>query len=116
MPFLIQVIGPTIDRRAERVGAKDLSERDNFRFDFTLALTSGETISSAVVTCEVADGTDASPSALLSGSPVVASPNVTQLVIGGLVGVSYYIRCVATLSSGRVLASTALVNIVRLSA
>jgi hypothetical protein len=103
-------------RRAEQVEDKDLSERDNFRFDFSRALGTGETVSSAVVTCEVASGTDASPSALLSGSPAVSSPNVTQLVIGGLVGVSYYIRCVATLSSGRVLASTALVNIIRLSA
>ena len=102
-------------RRAQLVEDKDVSERDNFHFDFTRALVSGETVSSAVVTCEVAAGIDPSPSALLSGSPSTASGVVAQLVVGGLAGVSYYIRCVATLSSGRVLASTALVNIVRLS-
>ena len=102
-------------RRAERIEDKDISERDNIRFDFTLALATGETISSAIVTCEVADGTDATPSAMLSGVPTVASPLVTQLVIAGTLNVSYYLRCVATLSTGRVLVATGLMRVLKLA-
>lgn len=71
-------------------------------FDYISQLTSGETISGSSVTCSVFSGTDANPSALISGVTSVAGSIVTQKIVDGLTGVIYLLTCSATTSLGNV--------------
>jgi len=73
---------------------------DSFKFDYTDELAAGETISTAEIEVTVINGTDANPSAMLGGSPTVASPFVYVKLIGGVDGVIYCVKCVATTSTG----------------
>jgi hypothetical protein len=84
--------------------AKDPAEVLVATFDYASEINSGETIASAVVTCSVLAGTDPTPAAVLAGSASIAGGTVLQPFQGGVDGVSYTLRCAATLSpSGRVL-------------
>lgn len=67
-------------------------------FDFLSQLSIGETISGATVTATLFSGTDASPSAIISGAASVSGPIVTQKVIDGVVGVVYLLTCTITTS------------------
>lgn len=69
-------------------------------FDFISQLAVGETISGAAVTATLFSGTDASPSAVISGAASVVGPIVSQLVVDGTVGVIYLLSCAVTTSSG----------------
>lgn len=86
---------------------KDPGEALIAEFDFVDELATGETIGSLAVSCSVLAGSDASPSAVLNGSPTISGGLVLQPFHGGLDGVTYLLRCVATLSSGRILVRTA---------
>lgn len=89
---------------------KDVEEETPVTFAFDLA--AGETITSAVVTASVYKGTDPSPAAILSGPPDwSAGDSVAQMVIGGLAGVVYKLRCVATTSAGRKLVNPPLLKV-----
>lgn len=68
---------------------KITTENEQFTFDFSNVLGTGETISSAAMSVEVKDGTDSNPSAILSGSPVISGNRVAQRIYGGLDGVTY---------------------------
>jgi hypothetical protein len=83
---------------------KNPSEVINITFAYAAELGSTETIISAVVTCTLLSGADLAPSAMLNGIPTIQTSNVVQEIIGGLDGNGYLIECLATLSSGRVLA------------
>lgn len=72
-------------------------------FDFASLLAVGETISTQVVTAAVYSGTDASPSALISGSATASGTKVTQTITGGLAGVVYTITCSITTSLSQTL-------------
>jgi hypothetical protein len=66
-------------------------------FDFTSYLVQGETVTSAVCNVDVWAGTDASPSAILDGSAtIVGGTTALQRVTGGIDGVDYRVRCLAT--------------------
>ena len=78
----------------------DVDETDYVGFDFTDMLASGESVASVAVTCEVVAGTDNSPATRLSGGALVAGAVVKQAVTTGQTGVTYLIRCVATLAPG----------------
>ncbi len=83
--------------------AKDPAEKLTATFDFSSELVGGESIASASVTCTVISGTDASPGQVLNGSASISGSTVLQPFQGGISGVTYDLRCVATLSSSRVL-------------
>lgn len=87
----------------ETFNAKDPSASYPARFDFSQDLAVGETLSSASTTAAVYSGTDAAPGSLLSGAPTVSGKQVKQTLIGGVVGVVYYLFCAATTSTGQVL-------------
>jgi hypothetical protein len=94
----------------QRFPDKDPAERLVLRFDLSAELDAGETAVSAVVSIGVATGggADANAAAMLSGVPtVLPSGMVLQMVQGGLVNVTYRVKAVLTLSSGRVLAMAA---------
>lgn len=78
---------------------KHPSENFAIGVDFSAHATS---IVSATVAIEVASGTDASPSAMLSGSPQIHGARVAQRIIGGLAGVTYRVRITANDAAGNI--------------
>lgn len=72
-------------------------------FNFTSDLASDETIDSAVVTCAVYSGTDASPSSMISGADSTSGYLVSQLITGGTVGNVYELLCTIVTSLGQTL-------------
>lgn len=101
-----------ISRDATDLLPMDINETDYVSFDFTDLLYAGETINPAAVSvsCEVSTGVDASASSRRSGSPVIGSTVVRQLMTTMQDGVTYLVRCQATLApTGRVLVLAGLV-------
>ncbi len=83
--------------------AKRAAETRNEVFDFTSRLAAGETLSTATVTATVYSGTDASPSAVISGSASISGAKVTQKITAGTLGVMYLLSCSVTTSAGQTL-------------
>jgi len=114
-------------RTAQPQPAMDLQEVDDIPFDFTDDMVTGETISSAAITCEVITGTDSSPSSMVTGSALIGTITsgvfaesasgkvVLQRFTAQQRDVSYAIRCVATLSSGRKLVAAGELPVVKLA-
>lgn len=71
---------------------KDPEETVTVEFDFTGEMDS---IQSAVVTATVQNGTDANPSAILSGTHEIDGSKIYQKITGGVSGVIYRLRCKA---------------------
>ena len=82
-------------------------------FNFLSNLAVGETISTQVVTATVYSGTDANPSAIISGSATADDPEVLQLVTGGTLGVVYTLLCTITTSLGQTLTQAGYLAIVK---
>lgn len=82
---------------------KHAAETRSEVFDFTSRLALGETISSASTGCAVYSGTDASPSSVVSGPASISGAQVTQLITGGTLGVTYLLTCTALTSAGQTL-------------
>lgn len=72
-------------------------------FNFGSALSAGETISVATAAAVVYSGTDASPSAILSGSASISGQEVTQLVTAGVEGTIYDVGMSVFTSLGQTL-------------
>jgi hypothetical protein len=68
---------------------KYTTESELFSFDFNPVLQPSETLTSATCTAITVQGTDTSPSAILSGSPTVNLGKATQRVIGGVADNTY---------------------------
>ena len=85
---------------------KDPDEVLVITWDYADALDSGETLTSAATSASLLNGDGASPITLW-GSPLIDGADVRQTISGGFSGHSYTLRCLATLSSGRVLALAA---------
>ena len=77
---------------------KITSENEQFTFDFSTVMSTGETISSATCVVQVRDGVDASPNAILLGSPVISGQLAAQRIYNGLDGVIYRIEMTAVSS------------------
>jgi hypothetical protein len=69
-------------------------------FNFLSLLPNGQTISSAAVMATVWAGTDANPSAIISGAASPSGQIVNQNVVAGVAGNIYKLRCVAACSDG----------------
>lgn len=83
---------------------KDPLEKVWLTYDFSEALSYGETITATEILISLKSGADPSPGNVLDGvAQVFANGRVLQKIKGGLDAVSYLIRCKATLSSGRIL-------------
>jgi hypothetical protein len=91
---------------------KPLSETCIQTFDFTSRLTAAETISTASVTAIVYSGTDAAPGSLISGTTTISGKTVTQKVAGGVLGVTYLLKCSITTSLGQTLALSGFLPVV----
>ena len=82
---------------------KRIDEDRTHTIDFVNRLVTGETISTATVTATVYRGTDPNPSAIVSGSASISTTKVSQLIIDGLEGVIYCLKCVITTSNSQTL-------------
>ena len=90
---------------------KPSSETRTETFDFASRLAAGETLSTAATSCAVYSGTDASPSAVISGSASIAGTAVAQKITGGTLGVTYLLTCSVTTSAGQTLKLSAYLTI-----
>ena len=84
------------------INAKTTSATEDAVFDFANQYVAGETVASGSVTAIVYSGTDATPSAVLSGAGVASGSKFTQKVTAGTEGVVYLLTCTTTSSSGKV--------------
>jgi hypothetical protein len=91
---------------------KDPSETIYYGVDFNPLLDAGETVSSATASIRVLSGTDATPSAMLSGSVVINAGVVSQLIIGGVVGCVYQFSLSAVTSGGQTFIESAPIRII----
>lgn len=83
--------------------SKLAGETKVFTFDFSSSLSTGETISTQVVTASVYSGSDAAPSSLISGLATASGAVVSQKITGGTLGVIYELLCTITTSLGQTL-------------
>jgi len=79
---------------------KILNENELFSFDYSQVLQPAEIIISAVANVILMNGVDPNPSAILSGSPVISTPKVSQRIINGLNEVTYRLEMTITTSYG----------------
>ena len=93
--------------------AKPPTDTKNFFCDFTSDLAVGEPISTQVVAATVYSGTDANPSAIISGSATASGAEVTQKITAGTLGVLYTLLCTITTSLGQTLTRAAYLAIVK---
>jgi len=84
----------------QTVGPLELGEIKDVRFDFSSEAASSTTLSSPSVTCVVLEGVDATPSAVLSGSPSVSGKEVVQRIQPGVAGCTYKLNAFVSDSSG----------------
>ncbi len=82
---------------------KQAGETQTYQFDFSALLADGETISTQSVAASVYSGTDASPSAIISGSASASGDIVSQKITAGTEGVIYELTCTITTSAGQTL-------------
>lgn len=94
------------------IPAKLVGETVLETFDFLSQLALGETLSTATVTAAVYSGTDASPSAIVSGSATISGTKVTQLITAGTLGVVYLLTCTVTTSLSQTLLLEAFLAVV----
>lgn len=92
---------PPLDPAARRVLA----------FNFAPDLAPGDSIASAsIAPPAVQAGIDATPAALLVGSPVIQGARVLQLAGGRAGGNAYTLKCFAETSGGEILTLTAVIT------
>jgi len=82
--------------------AKQPNEKIKITVNFLNNVPSGGSVSSAVVTSRDASDDSDSSSTIISGSPTVSSPNVTQLVQAGTDGDLHIVTFKATMSNAEV--------------
>ena len=82
------------------------TESELFSFDFNPVLTTGETLSTATCTAVTMQGSDPSPSAILSGTPVISLGKATQRVIGGVNENIYRLIMTCSTSAGNIYTCT----------
>ena len=81
---------------------KIINENELFSFDYSQVLQPNETITSAVATVILMNGIDPTPTSILSGSPIISHPKVSQRIINGLNEVTYRLEMTATTNQGNV--------------
>lgn len=115
-------------RTAQTQPAMDLAEIDDIPFNFTADMVPGETITGANITCAAISGADENAQDMVTGAHLVGTLDTagvfTESASGGVVlqrftaqlaGVSYGIRCIVTLSSGRKLTAAGELPVVELA-
>ena len=86
----------------ELFSEKDPGETLTCAMDFVNILATGETISAASISISTYAGVDASSSSLLSGAVSISGTQIRHNIQGGLDGVTYRLRFVATTNLSKV--------------
>lgn len=74
----------------------DSAESELYGFDFKRDLAPGETITAVTFALSVIEGTDATPTARLVGSPLIAGTQVKQRIAGLVPSVTYGVEAVVS--------------------
>ncbi|MFA5900665.1 MAG: hypothetical protein WC829_16315 [Hyphomicrobium sp.] len=90
------------------LGPKDPQEIKLIKFPFARELN-GATAASATVTASVHKGTDATPSAVILGSPTISGTDIYVRMQAGVPDVIYKLRVVVTDNANNVHVATELV-------
>lgn len=90
---------------------KRTAEFRRLAMNFVNYLEPGETISNATFSVVVLSGTDANPSAMLSGGSSIVGSVCKQLVVGGVDGVRYLLKCLINTSLGQRLEGIAILPV-----
>lgn len=80
---------------------KTPTERESFAFDFEGLVATGETLDNASVTVHVIRGEDPAASSMVGGAPVINGTKVSILLINGVNGVIYCVKCQVNTSAGQ---------------
>lgn len=81
---------------------KRQGETLSVKFDFTSALTTGESVTSGVAAISTYSGVDANPSSMLGTVGITASL-VSIAVSAGVIGVIYSLKATASTNFGRII-------------
>lgn len=103
-------------RKPTQLDPKDDHENDLLTFDFSTKTLPGETIVGIPsFECEAVTGVDPLAINLLSGPSQITGNQVIQRVVGGIIGVTYRIHCIAVFTpTNRVLTLTGLLPVGKL--
>ena len=82
-----------------KFSSKDPEEIIELGFEFAAIIEAAETITSASFDVSVLSGSDATPTAMLYGSPIIAGTVVSHKISGGVDGCTYRIECTANTSA-----------------
>lgn len=82
---------------------KRSSEAEVFTVDLSQLLGAGETITSAVWSISVVDGSDPNPGVMISGGTSITGARVSQIIAGGVPFVTYAPTCTVQTSAGQTL-------------
>jgi len=95
--------------------ALDSAEIDVLTFEYSRVLQDDEIVIAAVPTVEARIGEDPAAASIYVGSHEIHGTGVRQRISGatGLPGVTYLMRCVATLNTGRVVVAAAFIRVFR---
>ena len=101
-------------RTPTHLAGLDVAEVDDIAFRFATVLLPGETVLTYACAAEPRVGTDARPAPLRVGAAQKFGADCIQRVDGSLAvpGVTYLLRCEATLSSGRTAVAQAFLRVV----
>jgi hypothetical protein len=86
--------------------SKLTTESELFSFDFNPVLNTGESLTTANCTAVTIQGADPTPSAILSGVPVISFGKATQRVIGGVNENIYRLIMTCATSEGNIYTCT----------
>lgn len=92
--------------------SKKVGETAPVQFDFTSSLGATETISTQSVAASVYSGTDANPSAIISGAASASGKVVSQNITAGVSGVIYQLLCTITTSLGKTVQQSSYLSVV----
>ena len=99
---------------------KRTAEKDTFAFDLVNELDVGETLSTSatwvIAVAPASPVADATPLAMLSGSPSILGSKVFQKLMGGVSGAQYIVSAAITTSTGKILEPAALLTVENLKA
>lgn len=90
---------------------KGVSETLFVYFDFASEMAATETILTQLVEASVYSGTDAAPEDIIDGSASHSGTEVTQSITGGLVGVTYQLKCSVGTDANQVLVKLAFLTV-----
>ena len=91
---------------------KPSASTESYSVDFTDAIPAGDSISTKSVSASTYSGTDASPSAIISGSASSSGTIVTQKVTAGTEGVMYKLTWTVVTANALTLVKTGFLAIV----